>query len=82
MKLEHITSLFSQHKEAHLNHRYITNNHIEPLLEKLKNSINVEIIGKSVLNDPIYGLKIGDGEKRILMWSNAWQRINHYKSHF
>lgn len=69
MKLEHIISLFSQHKEAHLSHRYITNNHITPLLEKLKNSINVETIGNSVLNDSIYGLTIGNGKKRILMWS-------------
>lgn len=69
MKLEHILSLFFQHKEAYLNHRYITNNHIAPLLEKLKKSIDVEIIGNSVLNDSIYGLTIGNGKKRILMWS-------------
>lgn len=69
MKLEHILSLFFQHKEAYFNHRYITNNHIIPLLEKLKKSINVEIIGNSVLNDSIYGLTIGNGKKRILMWS-------------
>ena len=69
MKLKHIISLFSKYKETHLYHRYITNTHLEPLLEKLKNNIHVEIIGKSVLNKFIYGFKMGTGEKRIFMWS-------------
>jgi len=69
MNLEHIKSLFLQHKEAHLCHRYITNNHIAPLLKKLENVVKVAIIGKSVLNDSIYSIEIGHGEKRILMWS-------------
>ena len=69
MQIEDIKSLFLQHKEAHLFHRYITNDHIEPLLEKFTKLIDVETIGKSVLGHPIYGLKIGSGDKRILMWS-------------
>jgi hypothetical protein len=38
-------------------------------LEKLDTKFEVEIIGTSVLKDAIYGVKIGQGEKRILMWS-------------
>lgn len=69
MKLEQIRSLFLEHKENTLFGRYITNNHITPLLEKLNDKLVVETIGKSVLGDSIYGIKIGRGDKRILMWS-------------
>ncbi len=69
MNVEDIESLFLKHKESSLNHRYITNNNIEPLLEKLSKSLGVNTIGKSVLDNPIYSLKIGNGNKKILMWS-------------
>lgn len=69
MKLEQIQSLFLEHKEHSLFGRYITNNHITPLLDKLNDKLVLEIIGKSVLGDSIYGTKIGRGDKRILMWS-------------
>ncbi|MCL5127874.1 MULTISPECIES: M14 family zinc carboxypeptidase [unclassified Algibacter] len=69
MKLDIIKSLFLKHKESSLSHRYITNNHIKPLLKNLEKNITVEVIGESVLKESIYGLKIGQGEKRILMWS-------------
>lgn len=69
MELKQIQSLFLEHKETSIYHRYITNNHIAPILEKLSNKLVVETIGKSVLGDSIYGIKIGNGGKRILMWS-------------
>ena len=69
MTLEQIQKLFLKHKETHLYHRYITNNHIAPLLEKLSNKLIVETIGQSVLGAPIYGVKLGNGDKRVLMWS-------------
>lgn len=69
MTIEQIKSLFFEYKENSLYNRYITNNHIAPLLDKLSDKLFVEIIGKSVLRESIYGLKIGTGEKRILMWS-------------
>lgn len=69
MHIEQIKSLFLKHKEQRLSHRYITNKNIEPLLEKISKFTEVKTIGKSVLNNPIYGLKIGNGDKRILMWS-------------
>ena len=69
MQLDLIKSLFLLYRESHLNHRYITNAHMEPLLDQLKKTISVEVIGTSVLNNPIYGLQIGTGPKRILMWS-------------
>ncbi|WP_147678751.1 M14 family zinc carboxypeptidase [Algibacter pacificus] len=69
MKLDIIKQLFLKHKASPLSHRYITNNHIKPLLKNLEKHIIVEVIGESVLKESIYGLKIGQGEKRILMWS-------------
>ncbi|WP_298496350.1 M14 family zinc carboxypeptidase [uncultured Algibacter sp.] len=69
MQLELIKKLFAKHKEQYLSHRYITNKNIEPLLKKLADIFHVETIGKSVLNNPIYGLKIGNGKKRVLLWS-------------
>jgi len=69
MHLEDIKKSFLKHKEQRLLHRYITNKHIEPLLKNCSDMVHVETIGKSVLNHPIYGIKIGYGGKRILMWS-------------
>lgn len=69
MQIALIQSLFLKHKEAHLNHRYITNKHIEPLLQNFGTTLQVETIGTSVLSSPIYGIKMGSGTKRILMWS-------------
>ncbi|WP_299554853.1 M14 family zinc carboxypeptidase [Seonamhaeicola sp.] len=69
MQIEDIKSLFSSYKEKSLFGRYITNNHIDPLLKNLSNFFSVETIGYSVLNNPIYGIKLGTGNKRILMWS-------------
>ncbi|GAA3606882.1 M14 family metallopeptidase [Flavivirga amylovorans] len=69
MQVEEIKSLFLKHKETSLSHRYITNKHIEPLLNNLREHVIIDVIGKSVLNNPIYGLKVGKGKKRILLWS-------------
>ncbi|WP_372756427.1 M14 metallopeptidase family protein [Mariniflexile sp.] len=69
MEIESIKLLFQQNKELQLNHRYVTNKHIEPLLDNLSKVLKIETIGHSVLNKPIYGLSIGSGRKRILLWS-------------
>ena len=69
MHVEDINKLFLKHKENQLSHRYVTNKHIEPLLEKCSDFCQVETIGESVLQNPIYGVKIGNGKKRIFMWS-------------
>lgn len=69
MEVEAIRILFKQYKELQLNNRYITNKHIEPLLHNLQDKLQIDTIGYSVLNNPIYGITIGSGDKRILMWS-------------
>ena len=49
--------------------RYLTNEHILPLLESLPESFNLKVEGKSVLDKNIYSLKIGSGSTKVYMWS-------------
>lgn len=59
------SSLHETHKEPSLFGRYITLQHIEPVLSKYPH----EIIGQSVNGKPIYKLQFGTGKIKILMWS-------------
>lgn len=62
-------SLHASFKENKIIGRYVTNNHIEPILKQLPSSFNLSIIGKSVKGKPIYSVKIGTGKTKIFMWS-------------
>lgn len=57
----------------YLNHsikgRYVTNNDLESILKSLSGKFLITKIGSSVMNKPIYGIEIGTGKKKILMWS-------------
>ena len=64
-----LEQLFSQYKEQSIEGRYITLDSILPLLMKLNTDNQVEIIGKSVLENPIYKYQIGTGKIKILLWS-------------
>ena len=57
--------LHQQYKEESIFGRYITLEHIEPLILKHQ----AKIIGQSVLGKPIYKLQFGTGKTKILMWS-------------
>lgn len=61
--------LANQFIEHSLNGRYITLEKIEPILLQEKHKAAVKIIGKSVLDKPIYSYEIGAGSTRILIWS-------------
>lgn len=69
MKILDLQSLYKTHQEPSLFHRYITNEKIKPLLNKIEKNAEVKIIGKSVLGEDIFSVKIGSGPKRILLWS-------------
>ncbi len=69
MYTHHLTNWYREHFETSLHGRYITLKHISPLLEKLPEKFNVKQIGISVLKHPIHSLTIGNGSKKILMWS-------------
>ena len=64
-----LEQLFDQNKEQSLQGRYITLDDIEPLLNKINTNNQLEIIGKSVLEQPIYKYQIGTGKTKILLWS-------------
>ena len=64
-----LEELFNQYKEQSIEGRYLTLDHIQPLLDKLNTNNQVKIIGTSVLGEPIYSYEIGTGETRIYLWS-------------
>ncbi|BFM44867.1 M14 family metallopeptidase [Flavobacterium sp. CFS9] len=64
-----LEELFHQHKEQTIEGRYLTLDHIQPLLDQLNTNNQVEIIGKSVLGEPVYSYQIGSGPTRIYLWS-------------
>lgn len=69
MQIETLKSLFKKHKEEALFHRYIHLKNIATLLKKLESKCDVSVIGKSVLDKEIHSITIGNGPKKILMWS-------------
>jgi Zinc carboxypeptidase len=66
MDLPHIYNLC---KEESLFGRYITNEHIEPLLDKLGQMFSVNILGSSAQGLPVYSLLAGTGCIKIFIWS-------------
>ncbi len=67
MRLSHID--YDSIKEKALKGRYITHNHITPILKNLPAVFKLEEIGRSVKDLPIYTVTFGNGPKKILMWS-------------
>lgn len=64
-----LEELFSLYKEKSIEGRYLTLDHIQPLLDKLNTNNQVKLIGRSVLDKPIYSYEIGKGGIRIYLWS-------------
>lgn len=64
-----LEELFIQNKEQTIQGRYLTLDHIEPVLKRLNTNNQLQVIGKSVLDKPIYQYQIGQGATRILLWS-------------
>lgn len=62
-------TIAEEYKEQNLFGRYITNTHIEPILDRLKSDFKVSVIGKSANEKPIYAVKIGTGKIKVYMWS-------------
>ena len=62
-------ALFVQNKEQSIQGRYITLEHIEPILNRLNTNNQLQEIGKSVLGKSIYEYQIGHGATRVFLWS-------------
>ncbi|CAL2103129.1 Zinc carboxypeptidase [Tenacibaculum sp. 190130A14a] len=56
-------------KESSLFGRWIPADKVHPLIEKFKDSFDIEEIGSSEQERSIYKLNLGKGTKRILVWS-------------
>ena len=62
-------ALFNQYQVNQLSGRYITLEHIEPLLNRWNTKNQLSVIGYSTQNRPIYKYVIGTGKNRMLIWS-------------
>ena len=62
-------NLAEKYKQNSIQDRYVTNAHIYPFLKELPDFFNLKVIGKSVLNNPIYSICIGSGPVKVLIWS-------------
>lgn len=58
-------TLYQKYQELSLSGRYLTLNHLEPLLSRYQTAV----VGQSVLGKPIYQLLLGSGKTKIFMWS-------------
>ena len=64
-----LIALFNKNKERSISGRYVTLVEIEPLLNKLNSNNELKVIGKSVLDKPIYSYQIGTGKTKVFLWS-------------
>lgn len=69
MQFKTLKEAFFLYKEPSLNHRFICNDHIDPLIKNLSNKFQVSVIGHSVNREEISCIEFGRGNKRILFWS-------------
>lgn len=69
MTLDTLKNYYKKHKEQLLFGRYINTEHIKPLLEKHATFFKIDEIGQSVLGENIHSITLGNGPKKILMWS-------------
>jgi len=64
-----VKSFFEKHKETSLFGKWIRFQNIESLFKKHESIFVIQQLGSSELQKPIMQLKIGNGNKRILLWS-------------
>ena len=64
-----IEAWYSDNFDTRLTGRYITLEHIIPILKEYENTFNISTIGTSELGKTISSIKIGSGKKKVLAWS-------------
>lgn len=69
MSIQQLNKEYQEHYESSLFGRYVTLGHIKHLLEKLRGSFKVSVLGKSVLAADIHFVEVGRGKTKVLMWS-------------
>ena len=66
---ELLKQFFENQKETSLSGKWITFKDIEDLFKKHEGAFEIDQLGFSEQQRPIYKLKIGSGKKKILLWS-------------
>ena len=68
---QHLYQSYDRYKENSLTHRRFKHADITPLIDKLKhkNGFTVKVVGKSVEGRELKLITIGNGKKKIFMWS-------------
>ncbi len=66
---EFLQNNYEKIKEKSISGRWIRISDIEPLYNNLAEFISVKLLGMSEKNRPIYHLKLGNGSKKVLIWS-------------
>jgi len=61
--------LYYQHKEQSIQGRYLTLDSILPILQQYNTQHQLQQVGLSVMQKPIYTYKIGTGPIKIFLWS-------------
>lgn len=69
MDIEKIQNWYNDHFENRLLGRRILIEDIDPIIKQLKDVFEVGVIGTSEQDKDIYQVKIGNGPKRILLWT-------------
>ncbi|WP_252191178.1 M14 metallopeptidase family protein [Polaribacter sp. Q13] len=69
LPINFLENIYAQQKESTLHGKWITYKDIENLFSKYVSKFEVSQIGSSEENRPIHQLKIGNGAKKILLWS-------------
>ena len=70
MDYKTIHNQYLEFKESSLSGRYITLSMLEPLLNKARpTSLQLTLLGHSVKGLPIHCIKLGNGPKRVVAWS-------------
>ncbi|WP_299216631.1 M14 family zinc carboxypeptidase [uncultured Aquimarina sp.] len=69
MDIKKLSEWFSTYRESSLSGRYIHLEHIGPLLATLSKKVEIELLGTSENNAPIHLIKLGNGPKNLLFWS-------------
>lgn len=69
LSIDFLEENYTKIKEEKLFGRWITIEHILPLIKELKSPFKTKQIGKSEQERPIFKISFGTGKKRILIWS-------------
>ena len=69
LTIDFLETLFKEEKETTLSGKWIRFKDLKDLFKKHEDAFQVATFGTSEKGIPIYRLKIGTGEKKILLWS-------------